>query len=282
MSGRSVPATWLVLGAVASMQFGAALGATLFDEIGPIGASFVRVALAAAVLGLVSRPTFRGRTRRELVTAVVFGLVLTGMNVCFYLALDRIPQGIAVTLEMTGPLVLALALSRRALDACWVAVAAAGIALLSGGDWGSLDSAGVAFALAAATLWALYILLAARVGRSFPGLGGLALGMAVGAVAVAPFGIVEAGSALLDGRVLAIGLAVALLSSVIPYSLELQALRSLAARVFGVLMSLEPAAAALAGFLVLDQRLSALQALAIVLVIVASAGIAITARRRLS
>lgn len=277
--GAPIPAIWLVLGAIASMQLGAALGATLFDDVGPVGASFVRIALAALVLAALWRPRLRGRTRRELATAVLFGLVLASMNVSFYLALNRIPQGVTVTLEMTGPLVLTLALSRRALDAIWVALAAGGIALLSEGDWGSLDAVGVGFALAAAAFWAVYILIAARVGSAFPGMGGLTLAMLVGAVATAPFGIADAGSALLEPHVVAVGAGVALLSSALPYALELHALRSMAPRVFGVLMSLEPAAAAVAGFLVLGQRLSALQSLAIVLVVAASVGVASTARR---
>ena len=275
-------ATWLVLGAIGSIQFGAALGATLFDEVGALGASFVRIGIAAIVLSAIWRPKVRGHTVRELTTAVAFGLVLAGMNSCFYLALDRIPQGIAVTFEMIGPLVLALALSRRALDGVWVALAAAGIALLSGGGWNDLDPVGVAFALVAGTLWAVYILLATRVGRAFPGMGGLALAMVVGAIATLPFGVADAGTDLLDAHVLLIGAAVALLSSVIPYSLELQALRSMATRVFGVLMTLEPAAAALAGLVVLGQRLNSIELVAILLVIAASAGVTLTARRQLS
>ncbi len=275
-------ATWLVLGAVGSIQFGAALGATLFDEVGALGASFVRIGIAAIVLAAIWRPKVRGHSPRELATAVAFGLVLGGMNSCFYLALDRIPQGIAVTFEMIGPLVLALVLSRRALDGVWIALAAAGVALLSGGDWSGLDPVGVAFALVAGTLWAVYILLATRVGRAFPGMGGLALAMVVAALATLPFGIADAGADLLDARVLLIGGAVALLSSVIPYSLELHALRSMATRVFGVLMTVEPAAAALAGLVVLGQRLSTIELVAILLVIAASAGVTLTARRQLS
>lgn len=282
MRGAHVPATWLVLAAVGSVQFGAALGVTLFDEVGPLGASFLRVLLAALVLVPIARPGLQGHSRQDLVLAVGLGLSLGGMNSFFYLALDRIPQGITVTFEMVGPLTLALLLSRRALDALWVALAASGVALLSGGGFGDLDGTGIAFALAAGTLWACYIVLARRVGASFPGTSGLALAMLVAAIVTLPAGIADAGGSLLDGRVIGVGLAVALLSSVIPYSLELQALRSMPPRVFGVLMSLEPALGALAGLLVLGQRLSAIEVVAIVLVVAGSTGVAATARRRLS
>ena len=268
----------LVLAAIASVQFGSAIAATLFDDIGPGGAVLLRLVFAAVVLGAVWRPPLRGHARQSLLLAAVFGLVLAGMNSFFYLSIDRIPLGIAVTLEFVGPLGVAVASSRRPRDLLWVALAAGGIVLLSAGDTGPLDPLGVAFALTAGALWAAYILLSARVGRVFPGGTGLAIALAVGAVAVVPFGAVSGGSALLDPKVLALGLVVALLSSAIPYSLELEALRRMRAGVFGVLMSLEPATAALAGFVVLGQELSALEGLAVMLVVLASAGATWTAR----
>jgi len=267
----------LVLGAVSSVQFGAALAKTLFDDLGPAGTVLVRLLVAAVILLAVWRPRVRGMTREQLGVAVVFGLALGGMNLSFYAALDRIPLGIAVTLEFIGPLGVAVAGSRRTLDVAWVVLAAAGIVSLSGGG-GDLDPLGVALALLAGAFWAGYILLSARAGRTFPGGSGLALAMAVGTVVLLPAGVADGGGALLDPRLLALGAAVAVLSSVIPYSLELEALRRMPARVFGVLMSLEPGLAALAGWLILSEALSTREVAAIGLVVAASAGAAITAR----
>jgi inner membrane transporter RhtA len=273
-----VPPVALVLAAIGSVQFGAALAATVFDEVGPVGAVFLRLVFSAVLLAAVWRPSLRARSRAELRLVLGFGLVLAAMNSCFYLALDRIPLGIAVTFEFVGPLGVAVATSRRRLDLLWVSLAAAGIALLSAGDMSGLDPAGVGFALAAGCLWAAYILLSARVGQAFPGGSGLAAALVVAAVVITPFGLVSADGELLDARIVGVGVAVGLLSSAIPYSLELEALRRMSTAVFGVLMSLEPAVGALAGFVVLDQTLGAIEALAITLVSVASAGIAWTDR----
>lgn len=235
---------------------------------------FVRVGIAAIVLAAVWRPPFRGHTRDEWRLAIAFGVSLAVMNFFFYEALDRIPLGIAVTFEFVGPLGVAIAGSRRALDLLWVALAAAGILLLSDFGTADLDGLGVALALVAGGFWAAYILLAARVGRRYPGGEGLALGMAVGVLMVAPVGLADAGGDLFSAEVLAIGLAVAILSSAIPYTLELEALRRMPQGVFGVLMSLEPAAAALAGFIVLGEDLATREVVAIALVVAASAGAA--------
>jgi inner membrane transporter RhtA len=263
-----------VLLAVGSVQFGAALARTLFDDLGAGGTVFVRVLFAALVLWALWRPRIRGHTRAELGLACAFGLALAGMNFAFYEALARIPLGVAVTFEFVGPLGVAVAGSRRALDLLWVALAAAGILLLTD-PWqgGGLNAAGVGLAVLAGAFWAAYILLSARTGRVFPGGAGLALAMAVGALVLVPVGVASGGSALLEPRLLALGAAVAMLSSAIPYSLELEALRRLPARVFGVLMSLEPAVAAIAGFVVLGQVLQARELVAIALVVAASAGV---------
>ena len=204
--------------------------------------------------------------------AVAFGLALGAMNLCIYEAMDRIPLGVAVTFEFIGPLGVAVAGSRRPLDLVWVVLAAAGIAGLADYSGGSLDPAGVAFALAAGVLWAAYIVLSQRTGALFPGGSGLAVAMVAGAALVAPFGIADAGAELLRPELLGAVLAVALASSVLPYSLELEALRRLPKRVFGVLMSLEPAVAALAGYAVLGQGLAVRDWIAIGLVVIASAG----------
>jgi inner membrane transporter RhtA len=276
--GVSPAPVGMVLGAVAAVQFGAGLAVTLFADLGPVGTVLLRVGFAAIVLVIAWRPSVRGRTRREWELAAAFGLSLAVMNAFYYLAIDRIPQGVAVTFEFVGPLGVALAASRRGLDVVWAAMAAAGVALL-GGDLGpSLDALGVLFALGAGAAWAAYILLNARVGQVFAGGGGLALAMVFATAVLIVPGVIDAGDALLDPGLLALGFAVALLSSVIPYSLELEALRRMPARVFGVLMSLEPGVAALAGFLVLGQDVKPVEAFAIALVVAASAGAARTAR----
>ncbi len=264
----------LVLGAISSVQFGAALAKTLFDEIGAGGTVFVRVLFAALVLALIWRPRVAGLGRREGLLAVLFGLTLAGMNLAFYSALDRIPLGITVTLEFVGPLGVAVAGSRGALDLLWVGLAAAGILLLSDFGTTDLDGLGVALALFAGCLWAAYILLSARVGQVFPGGSGLALAMVVAAVLLCPVGVADAGADLFVPWILAAGAAVAILSSVIPYSLELEALRRIPPGVFGVLMSLEPGVAALAGFVVLGEELVPRELVAILLVVAASAGAA--------
>jgi inner membrane transporter RhtA len=267
-----VPPTLLVLAAVTSVQFGAALAKTLFDELGAGGTVFLRTGFAAVVLALIWRPRLAGHARRDLWLALAFGLVLAGMNLAFYASIDRIPLGIAVTFEFVGPLGVAVLGSRRPLDLLWVGLAAAGILLLSDFGGGGLDGLGVALALLAGGFWAAYILLGARMGQAFPGGAGLALALMVATVPLAPVGIAAAGDELLVPWVVAVGAAVAMLSSAIPYTLELEALRSLPVGVFGVLMSLEPAAGALAGFVVLGEELAARELAAILLVVAASAG----------
>ena len=271
--GRTA-AVGMVLAAAASLQVGAAFAVTLFDELGPGGAAFLRLAFAALILCAVWRPRVRGRPRAELRLAAAFGTALGLMNWSIYEAMDRIPLGVAVTIEFAGPLLVAVLGSRRPLDALWVALAAAGILLLADPGGGSVDGTGVLFALAAAACWMAYIHLSQATGRVFPGGTGLALAMVAGAIVVAPAGLVQGGGSLLEPDLLGSALVVAVASSALPYSLELEALRRLPAAVFGVLMSLEPAVAALAGFVVLGQDLGAREALAIALVVVASAGAA--------
>jgi inner membrane transporter RhtA len=269
-----IPPTVLVVAAVSSVQFGAALAKSLFDEVGPGGTVFLRVLFAAVVLVAVWRPAVGGRSRLDWRLIAAFGLSLAAMNLAFYESLERIPLGIAVTFEFVGPLGVAIAGSRRPLDLAWVVLAGAGIVLLS--DFGSadLDGLGVALALLAGGFWAAYILLSARVGRTFPGGGGLALAMVVAAAMLVPVGVADAGGELLVPGVLAVGAAVAMLSSAIPYTLEMEALRRMPAGVFGVMMSIEPAVAALAGFIVLDEDLATRELVAILLVVAASAGAA--------
>jgi inner membrane transporter RhtA len=273
-----IPAPWLVVAGVSSVQLGAAIAKSLFDELTPTGLVMLRLVFGGLILGLLFRPRVRERSLRELQLALAFGLTLVTMNFCFYQAIDRIPLGIAVTLEFVGPLGVALVGSRRTSDFLWVAMAAAGIALLAPGIGEGLDAVGVAFALGAGVLWAAYITLSIHVGRAFTGPTGLVLAMAVGAAVSLPFGIASAGSALLEPELLAAAFAVAVLSAALPWSLELEALRRIPAHVFGVLMSLEPAIGALVGFLVLGERIGVRAVTAIALVVIASAGAARGAR----
>jgi inner membrane transporter RhtA len=266
------PSAGLVIGAIASVQIGAAVAVKLFPSVGPGGAVLLRLASAAVVLVGVWRPTLRGRTRYEWLLTAAFGFALAGMNFSIYNAIDRIPLGIAVALEFVGPLAVAIAGSRRLLDLLWVALAAAGILALTRGGTHGLDAVGATFAILAGCFWGAYILLSARVGRAFERGTGLALAMLFATAFALPVGIRAGGTHLLEPRSLALGAAVGILSSAIPYSFELEALRRIEPHVFGVLMSLEPAMAALAGFIVLGQHLSPRSVLGIVLVVAASVG----------
>ncbi|MGF6944571.1 inner membrane transporter RhtA [Streptomyces auratus] len=262
----------LVIGGIVSLQFGSSVAVLLFPRAGALGVVTLRLVVASLVLLVVCRPKLRGHTRGDWATVLAFGVALAGMNSLFYQAIDRIPLGAAVTLEFLGPLVLSVATSRRMLSLLWAALALGGVVLLGREGLDGLNLAGAAFALAAGGLWAAYILLSARTGQRFPQADGLALAMTVAALLSLPLGVVSAGTALLDPVTLGLGAAVALMSSVLPYTLELLALRKLPASGFAVMMSLEPAAAATAGFLVLHQALGWAEVLAIGLVVVASVG----------
>ncbi len=269
----------LVVGAVVSVQFGAAFAAILIGIVGVAGSVALRLGLAFLVLVLVARPRLRGHPPAAWRDVVLFGLALAAMNTAFYASLARLPLAVAVTIEFVGPMALAAALSRRWQDGLAVLAAASGVVLIARvatTGWADLDLLGLGLALTAGAAWAAYILLSGRVGAHFPGLDGLALAMAVAALVTVPAGIAVAGTSLAAPKVLAWGLGVALLSSAIPYSLELLALRALPAGVFGVLLSIEPAAAALAGFLILGELLGVDQLAGMALVVAAS--VAITRR----
>jgi len=262
-----------VLASIVSVQFGGALAATLIPTVGPVGAVALRLVIAGLILLAVARPSLRGHSRAGWATVASFAAVLGLMNLCFYEALDRLPIGVAVTIEFLGPLVLSTVTSRRPRDFLAVLAAACGVVLISGAlttPWSRLDLTGLGLALAAGACWAGYIVCSARTGRRFAQLDGLAISMLLCAVVMLPLGILSAGSALVGGVVLGKGLGIAILSSVLPYSLELVALRRLAANIFGILLSLEPAVAALAGLLVLGQRLSARELVGMALVVAAS------------
>jgi inner membrane transporter RhtA len=271
--GNPGVAVGMVLGSITSVQCGAALATTLFGRVGPAGTVFLRGAFAALVLLAVAHRDVVRVRRSELGELALFGVTLAAMNLCFYAAIDRLPLGVAVTFEFAGPLAVAVFGSRRRRDLIWAGLAGAGIVLLSG-DFGgqSIDLLGAALALTAGAFWAAYILLSARVGGRSEGLGGLAVAMAISAALLAPVGLATGGGEMGSASVLARGLAVGVLSSAFPYALEIEALRRLPNAVFGVMMSLEPAVAALVGFIALGQGLDWSEAVAIGLVVAASAG----------
>lgn len=284
---RQLPAGALVAAGALSTQLGAAMATGLFARVGPAGTVTLRLVFAAATLVALTRPrpgALRAHPPRDLAVAAVLGLVLAGMNLCFYEAIDRVPLGVAVTLEFAGPLALSVVSSRRRAHVAWALLAGAGVVLLAGGSVlgpaGRLDPAGVGFALGAGALWAGYILANRATGRRFPGATGLALAMAVAAVVALPLGIAAAGTRLLAPGVLGTGLAVAVLSSAFPYSCEMAALRRVSARAFGVLLSMGPALAALVGLAVLGQRLTLVEVGALLLVVAANAGSSWGPRRR--
>ncbi|SFN35316.1 EamA family transporter [Mycetocola miduiensis] len=265
-------AAGLVLAGLFCQELGASFAVLLFPTVGALGMVALRLVFSAIVLLLICRPRLRAHSRRDWLTVTGFGLTLAAMNVLFYEALARLPLGAAVTIEVLGPLLLSVIVSRRAASWLWAVLAFVGVALLSRGGLEELDPVGVAFAAGAGVAWAGYILMSARTGARFPKLDGLAIAMAIGAIVTLPFGLATSGSALFSPAVLLLGLAVALLSSAIPYALELLALRRLAAASFSILMSLAPAIAAIAGALVLGQELTLISGFAILLVVAASAG----------
>ncbi|HUR01930.1 MAG TPA: EamA family transporter [Nonomuraea sp.] len=269
----SIPPSGLVMLAIFSVQLGAGFAKELFAALPPSAVVFLRIGAGALIMGAVARPKLKGMSWRDLGVGLGFGVTLAVMNLVFYEAIARLPLGIAVAIEFLGPLGVAVAASRRRLDLLWIGLAAAGVALLA--PWGqsaSISWVGIGLAMAAGVCWAAYILLSASVGRRFPGTTGLSFAMIVSAVVVAPVGIASGGGDLLEPHLLLIGLGVGLLSSVIPYSLELNALRRMPKHVFGILMSLEPAMAALVGLVVLGEMLHAQQWAAIICIVAASLG----------
>jgi inner membrane transporter RhtA len=275
-----IPITLLLL-AIASFQAGASIAKTMFPLVGPIGMVTVRTVLGTAILAITMKP-WRARiapgSRRAL---VLYGMSLGLMNLSFYMALSRIPLGIAVALEFSGPLAVAVFNSRRALDFCWVVLAVGGLLLLLpiAQPGSRIDPAGILYALGAGVCWALYIIFGRKAGAGH-GLQTVALGSVISTIVIAPIGLVTAGSALLSRSILLPGLAVAILSTALPYTLEMIALTRLPARTFGILMSVDPALAALFGLVFLNERLSGLQWVAIILIIGASIGTTVTVQQK--
>lgn len=269
----AIPPSGLVLLSIFSVQLGAGFAKELFATLAPSAVVFLRIAAGALILGLVARPKLKGMTWRDAGAVLAFGATLGLMNLSFYEAIARLPIGIAVAIEFLGPLGVALAASRRRIDLVWIGLALAGMLLLAPwGDAATVSWVGIAFALGAGACWAAYILLSASVGQRFPGASGLSLAMIISLVVVAPIGITTGGVDLLQPEIILIGLGVGLLSSVIPYSLELEALRRMPKHVFGILMSLEPAVAALVGVVVLSELLQVQQWAAIICIVAASLG----------
>lgn len=263
-------AIFLVFGSVISLQFGAAFASQLFGQIGAPGATALRLGIAAIMLVLVVRPKFRQET-------VVLGMTMAGMNGTFYLALERIPLGVAVTIEFLGPLGLAAVFSRRPRDFLWVGLALAGVLVLGVREYtgARLDLIGVLLALLAAAFWACYVLAGRKLATAGLGTGGLAGASLIAAALTLPYGLSTAGIGLFDPKMLLLGTVVALLASAIPYTLEIRALKTLRANTFGVVLALEPAAAALAGAVLLGQHLSVISLCAIAVVITAGVGAAL-------
>ncbi|SDO27485.1 inner membrane transporter RhtA [Nakamurella panacisegetis] len=271
----------LFLGGAFSVQFGAGVAVLLFPKAGPLGTVTLRLVVSAVLMLAVCRPSLRERNRGDWLTVLGFGAALAGMNGLFYQAIDRIPLGAAVTLEVLGPLALSVITNRRLISWLWAGLALAGVVLLSDGLTG-LNLPGVLFALGTGVFWAAYVLLSGRTGARFSGADGLALSLGVAAVLILPFGLLTAGSVLLHPDVFGPGAAVAVLSSMIPYTLELFALRTLSASTFSVLLALAPAVAAVSGFLILGQALTVRDLVAMALVIVAGAGAVLTAPARVN
>jgi inner membrane transporter RhtA len=275
----SMPAVPAVLLAIVSVQGGAAIAKGLFPVVGAAGTTTLRIGLSALILLAVVRPRL-GRLRPAQWRAVVpYGLALGAMNFLFYCALARIPLGLAVTLEFVGPLGLALAGSRRLVDVVWVVLAGAGIALIAPWSGSGVDPLGMAFALAAGGCWAVYIVLGLRTAAVLPGQLAVAVGMLFAVLPVLPFGVASGSLLALTGPLLLAGALLALFSSVVPFSLEMHALKSMPTRTFSILMSLEPVAAALSGWLLLGERLTLSQWLAVVFIVVASAGATLSISR---
>jgi len=274
VSRERVPAPLLVITAIACVQTGAAIARTLFDDLGVAGTALLRLVIAAVVLLMVLRPSVRSWTRQQWAAAALLGFALAGMNLVFYSSLDLVPLGVAVTVEFMGPLLLALVQTRRPIDFAWVVLAGDGVLILGAqAASGDINGLGLLLAFTAGLFWAGYIVSSARVGRVLPGVDGLAVALVFAAVLVLPFGAAQA-TAAVDNPSLLIGVTVvALMSTIIPYGLELTALRRIPTRVFGVLMSLQPAAASISGLVILDQRLGLQELIALGMVTTASAGV---------
>lgn len=275
----NIPPVPAVLLAIISVQCGAAIAKSLFPAIGAAGTASIRIGISALILLLAYRPNLKAITREQWKIVVPYGLSLGAMNLIFYFAIERIPIGLAVTLEFIGPLLVAIFGSKRMIDYCWVLLAAAGIVLIAPWSNDRIDSLGVLFALLAGALWAAYIVFGGKISKIMNSGQAVSTGMLFAAILILPFGLFENGLANLTPKFFGMGVALALLSSAIPFTLEMKALGQLPPRTFSILMSLEPAAAAICAFIFLQENLSFYEILAVVCVVVASAGSTLTAKR---
>lgn len=275
----NIPPIYAVLLAIVSVQCGAAIAKTLFPAIGAAGTASMRIGISAILLLIAYRPNLRAITPKQWRIVAPYGLSLGAMNLVFYLAIERIPIGLAVTLEFIGPLLLAIIGSRRLIDYSWVLLAAAGIVLIAPWTNNNVDTLGVLFALLAGGFWAAYIILGGKISQIMNGGQAVSTGMLFAAILILPFGFYENGLANLTPKFFGMGVALALLSSAIPFTLEMKALGQLPSRTFSILMSLEPAAASIFAFIFLQEHLSFYEILAVICVIIASAGSTLTAKR---
>ncbi len=276
---NSIPPIPAVLLAIVSVQSGAAIAKGLFPVLGAAATASLRIGISALILLAVYRPNFRNISRKQWKLVVPYGFCLGAMNLIFYLSIERIPIGLAVTLEFIGPLLLAVLGSRRLIDFVWIALAAAGIVLIAPWTNNGVDLLGAFLALLAGAFWALYIVLGGKVSKVMDGGQAVATGMLFAALLILPFGIFGGKLAFLTPELFGLGLALALLSSAIPFTLEMKALGQLPAKTFSILMSLEPAAASICALIFLQEYLSYNEILAVVFVVVASAGATLTGKK---
>lgn len=275
----NIPPIPAVVIAIISVQCGAAIAKGLFPEIGAAATASLRIGLSAAILLIAFRPNLFKLNPKQWKYVILYGASLGMMNMVFYLAIARIPVGLGVTLEFVGPLILAIFGSRRIIDFIWVALSIIGIALIAPWTSNGLDISGVLLALLAGVFWATYIILGGRISKIMKGGEAVSIGMLVATIIILPFGILSGGLSHLSPKLLGLGAALALLSSAIPFTLEIGALKQLPARTFSILMSLEPAMASLAAFAFLQEYLSVTECIAVGCVVVASAGSSFTAKR---
>ncbi|WP_055092008.1 EamA family transporter [Flavobacterium aquidurense] len=275
----NIPPIYAVLLAIISVQCGAAIAKSLFPAIGAAGTASIRIGVSALILLVAYRPNLKAITPQQWKIVAPYGLSLGAMNLIFYLAIERIPIGLAVTLEFIGPLLVAIIGSKRLIDYCWVLLAAVGIALIAPWTNDRVDILGVVFALLAGGFWAAYIVLGGKISQIMNGGQAVSTGMLFAAVLILPFGFYENGLANLTPKLFGMGIALALLSSAIPFTLEMKALGQLPPRTFSILMSLEPAAASICAFIFLQEKLIFTEILAVVCVVIASAGSTLTAKR---
>ncbi|MCC9065285.1 EamA family transporter [Flavobacterium piscisymbiosum] len=275
----NIPPIYAVLLAIVSVQCGAAIAKSLFPAIGAAGTASIRIGVSAIILLLAYRPNLKTITPKQWKIVVPYGLCLGAMNLVFYLSIERISIGLAVTLEFIGPLLVAIIGSKRLVDYCWVILAAIGIALIAPWTNEGIDLLGVFFALLAGALWATYIVLGGKISQIMNGGQAVSTGMLFAAILILPFGFYENGLSHLTPKLLGMGVALALLSSAIPFTLEMKALGQLPPRTFSILMSLEPAAASICAFIFLQEKLNIYEIVAVFCVVIASAGSTLTAKK---